>query len=63
MAGLLETIRVALFGATRPARWLRDTLRTGAEELDPQRADPRTVLQKPYMQESEQVEERREPHE
>lgn len=62
MAGILETLRVAVFGATRPVRWLKDTLRTGAEELDPQQADPRAVLQKPYVQETEQVEERRGPH-
>jgi hypothetical protein len=62
MAGMLTTLRVALFGATRPVRWLRDALRTGAEELDPQRADPRSVLQKPYLQEHELPEDRREPH-
>jgi hypothetical protein len=40
-AGIGRTVRLALFGATRPLRWLTDLLRGQAEELDPQQSDIR----------------------
>lgn len=42
--GPLATIRFALFGATRPVRWLRDSMRTGAEQIEPREADPRAPV-------------------
>jgi hypothetical protein len=40
-AGIAGTVRLALFGATRPIRWLADLLRGQAEELDPRQSDVR----------------------
>jgi hypothetical protein len=42
--GPLRTARLAVFGATRPLRWLRDYFRTSAEQIEPAEADRRVVV-------------------
>jgi hypothetical protein len=38
-----RVIRIAVFGATAPLRWLNDAFRGAAAELDPRQADVRTI--------------------
>jgi hypothetical protein len=39
-----HTVKVALFGTTRPIRAITTALRRPAEAIDPARADPRAVM-------------------
>ncbi|MCA9832033.1 MAG: hypothetical protein R3B97_01865 [Dehalococcoidia bacterium] len=44
MAGLIGTIKTALFGPQRPLRWVRGVFTSGAEQIDPQQSDVRHVV-------------------
>ncbi len=44
MAGVIETIKTALFGAQGPRRWFRGAFTSGAEQIDPQQSDVRHVV-------------------